>query len=93
MRVGGLLSGEKSVQRGLHRLSLSVLDECLFVVQRSLIISASRFPSRWRREVGITWVKRGVVDKFDALIFETFVEPICTELENVSWPFTVDGAV
>ena len=34
-----------------------------------------------------------MLDKVDSLVFETFVEPICTELDNVSWSFTVDSTV
>lgn len=52
MRVGDLLSGGRWAQRGLHRLSLSVLDGCLFGVQGSLL-SASLSQQNWRGNGGL----------------------------------------
>ena len=90
------LNEATSEQRVLQRLSRFALDGCLSVVQRSLIINIF-FTYRVTQRVGTvrgrTWIIGGVVDEFDPLFFETFVEPVCAELENVSWSFTVDGTV
>jgi hypothetical protein len=34
-----------------------------------------------------------MVYQFVSLVFETFVEPVCAELEDISWSVAVNGAV
>jgi hypothetical protein len=42
---------------------------------------------------GFTWIIRRMMNEFDALVLETFIEPIGTELEDIARPFPMNCAI
>lgn len=42
---------------------------------------------------GFTWVIRRMMNEFDALVLETFIKPIGTELEDIARPFPMNCAI